>query len=790
MLRNYFTIARRNLLKNKISSIINIGGLAAGMAVAILIGLWIYDECSFNKHFDNYDRLGKLWQFVKFDKTKDAYPVMPIPIAAELRTKYPDFQAISLASETQSLPLQSGDKKITRTGAYVEPVFTDMFSLQMLSGNRHALADQQSILLDESLAKSIFGDKNALGQTIRIGNNQNVKVAGIYKDLPVSTDFDNYHFLVPWNLYVHTDSFVAKAVNDWDNNDYQVFAQLKPGASFAALSAKIKETRMLRSNPPAYHPEFFVFPMSRWHLYGDFYDGVNTGGLITFVWLFAIIGAFVLLLACINFMNLSTARSERRAKEVGIRKAIGSLRIHLIGQFLNESIMVALIAFALATLLARVALPFFNDISDKKMHIPWENNKFWLAGLGFSLLTGLIAGSYPALYLSSFRPVTVLKGTFKAGRLASIPRKVLVVLQFSVSVCLIIGTLVVLRQIQYTKDRSTGYNRNNLIEVDINTPELYEHARAIQTALLASGAAENLSASSCPITSQNGGTTALSWPGKRDDQHNLILSNRITPEFGKTIGWHVITGRDFSRAFGNDSAAIIINEAAEKLMDLKKPLGQTLTWSGTPYHIIGVTADMIRQSPFGPVDPSFFVLGQGSSTIQIKLPAKLPTADALAKTAAIFHQYNPGSPFTYSFVDDEFAKKFNNEERIGKIAGFFAALAVFISCLGLYGLVSFIAEQRTREIGMRKILGASVFNVWKLLSKEFLLLVTISLFIAIPVAWYFMHGWLLNYDYRAPLSWYIFAAAAMGALSITLLTVSVEAIKAALANPIKSLRTE
>jgi putative ABC transport system permease protein len=790
MLSSYFNVARRNLLKNKFSSILNIGGLAAGMAVAMLIGLWIYDETSYNKNFDNYDRLGKLWQFVKFDKTKVPYDIMPIPLAAELRSKYPDFEAVSLASGNNDEVLAIGDKKLTDKGAYVEPAFTDMFSLDMLKGTRQGLQDPHSILLSQSLARALFGDHDPMGQVLRISDHENVTVTGVYADLPNNSNFESYHFLAPWQLYATTDSMPAHDKQQWDENSYQIFAQLKPGASFAAVSAKIKETRMQRDQPPAYHPEFFVFPMSRWHLYSEFKDGVNTGGLIQFVWLFGIIGVFVLLLACINFMNLSTARSERRAREVGIRKAMGSLRIHLIAQFLTESVVVAFASFFLGIVLAWLTLPFCNGIAGKKMIIPWDNHRFWLFGLLFTGLTGLIAGSYPALYLSSFRPVKVLKGAFKAGRLAAIPRKVLVVLQFTVSVSLIIGTLVVLRQIQYAKDRSVGYDRNKLIEVGIKTPALMQHARALRTTLLSSGAVDNLSASSNAMTEQFGGTTNVTWPGKRADQHNLVISNFVTPEFGKTVGWTIAAGRDFSREFGGDSSSVILNQSAIDLMGLKKPLGQLFYWGNTPYTIVGITRDMIRESPFKPVNPAFFILGRGLTNIQLKLASKLRTDEALANCAAIFKQYDPANPFTYTFVDEQYGKKFQGEERIGKLAAFFAALAIFISCLGLYGLVSFVAEQRTREIGVRKVLGASVANVWQLLSREFMLLVFISLFIAIPLAYYFMHQWLLSYDYRAPLSWWIFGAAAAGALFITLITVSFEAIKAALANPIKSLRTE
>jgi putative ABC transport system permease protein len=791
MLSSYVNIARRNLLKNRFSSFINIGGLAAGMAVAILIGLWIYDETSYNKNFDNYDRLGKLYQFVKFNKgAKVSFDVMPIPLAAELKNKYPDFQAISLSSGDRTEVLATGDKKLTDKGAYVEPVFTDMFSLPMIKGTRTGLTNPNSILLSQSLAKALFGDRDPMGQQLRIADQASVQVTGIYKDFPDNSNFEACHWLAPWQFWEHIDSNVASDQPAWDNNSYNIYAQLKPGASFAAVSAKIKETRMLKDNPPPYHPEFFVFPMSRWHLYGEFKDGVNTGGLIQFAWLFAVIGVFVLLLACINFMNLSTARSERRAREVGIRKTMGSLRTQLITQFLTESVLVALVAFAGAIALTSLALPLFNELAGKKMIVPWGTPRFWLIGAGFSVLTGLVAGSYPALYLSSFRPVKVLKGAFKAGRLASMPRKVLVVLQFTVSVSLIIGTLVVLRQIQYAKKRSVGYDRDKLLEVRINTPELTKHLDALETALLSNGAVADVSASSGSITEQPGGTTNVSWLGKPKTQRTLVVSNVVTPDYGKTIGWTITRGRDFSHDFGNDSAAVIINEAMLPVIGYKQPLSQLFYSDGKPYHIIGITRNMIRESPFHPVTPAFYVLGTGLGVIQLKLPANLPTEEAIAKCAAIFKQYNPSSPFAYNFVDTQYGKKFLSEERIGKLAGFFALLAIFISSLGLYGLVSFVAERRTREIGIRKVLGASILNVWKMLSKEFVMLVFISLFIATPLAYYFMSRWLLNYDYRAPLSWWIFGASGAGALLITLITVSFEAVKAAVANPIKSLRTE
>jgi len=767
---------------------INVGGLAIGMAVALLIGLWIYDEVSFDRSVKNYYRIGQVWQFVSFTSVKSSYNVLPIPLAQELRNKYPEFKRVSL-SQRQDGILSTDDKKFKETGNYVQPEFIDMMSLKMISG-KGSLRDMNAVLISRSLAKNLFGSDNPLNNILKIDNKLTVRVSGVFEDFPNNSSFNDVHFFAAWDLYESNESRVRDSKNSWGDNSWQIYVQLKDGADFQKTSARIKDIAMKFPQPPVYKPEFFIHPMSKWHLYGDFQNGVNTGGLITYVWLFGAIGVFVLLLACINFMNLSTARSEKRAKEVGIRKAIGSLRAQLITQFLSESILIALIAFSLSLLLAEISLPFFNNVSDKKMVILWTNPYFWFIGIGFSLLTGVIAGSYPALYLSSFNAVKVLKGTFRAGRLASIPRKVLVVLQFTVSVILIIGTIVVFKQIQFAKDRPVGYDRGRLIEIQMNT-EVANHFTTLRTSLLNTGAVYEFSESSCSMASQNGGTTDISWQGKNPDEHPLVAANSVTHEFGKTIGWTISGGRDFSREFGTDSASMILNEAAVKVMGFKKPMESSVVLHSRNYKIIGVTKDLVRESPFEPVKPTVYVLNyRDVRVINIKLAPQIATREALNKIGEVFNKINPSSPFSYSFVDDDFSKKFNTEQRTGTLAGFFAILAVFISCLGLFGLASFVAEQRTKEIGVRKVLGASVLNLWGLLSKEFVILVGISLVIAIPVARHYMQSWLMNYDYRTPISWWIFALSGAGAIFITLLTVSFQAIRAALANPVKSLRSE
>ncbi|GAB3914363.1 ABC transporter permease [Larkinella knui] len=790
MISNYLKIAFRNLVKNRVYSFINIFGLATGMAVAMLIGLWIYDEVSFDKHHKNYDRIAQLWQFVTFGPEKSSYNVLPIPLAGELRSKYPDFESVSLAV-SREVVLTSGDRKFTKTGKYVEPVFSRMMSVNMLAGTDAGLNDINSILLSRSAATTFFGSANPINQLIKLNNKRNLRVAGVYQDFPPNSTFSDIAFLAPWKLFVAIDAGGKDSQDKWDNNDYQLFAQLKPGADFDQVSAKIRDIRMKRDNPPAYKPEFFLHPMHKWHLYSDFKDGVNTGGLIVFVWLFGIIGGFVLLMACINFMNLSTARSEKRAKEVGIRKAVGSVRSQLIFQFFSESLLLALVAFTLSLVFVGFALPFFNQMADKKMTILWSNPGFWLVGLGFSLLTGLIAGSYPALYLSSFQPVKVLKGAFRAGRFASVPRKVLVGFQFTVSVTLIIGTIIVFRQIEYAKDRPVGYNRSGLIEISISTPELYGRYESLRNDLLGTGAVAEMAESNASVTAQAGGVANITWRGQAADLKPLLMSNRITHDYGKTVGWRLATGRDFSRQFSTDSTAVILNETAVKLMGFKNPVGEIISWGNEKYNVIGVIRDMVKESPFKPVSPSFFVLNyKAANVIHIKLAPQLSASEALAKVEQVFRSYNPAAPFDYKFVDETYGRKFGHEERIGKLAGVFAGLAILISCLGLFGLASFMAEQRTKEIGIRKVLGASVFTVWQLLSKEFVMLVGIAFCLAAPIAHYVLSDWLQNYEYRTELSWWIFALAGAGVLAVTLLMVSFQSIKAALVNPITSLRSE
>ncbi|TWI98817.1 MacB-like protein [Mucilaginibacter frigoritolerans] len=796
MIKNYLKIAWRNLIKNRASSFINIGGLAVGMSVAMLIGLWIWDELSFNKYHQNYDNIAQVMQNLTSNGTASTYKVIPLPLGAELHKNYHnDFKAIVMSSWSASHTLSVGEKKITSSGSFMEADAPSMFTLKMIKGTGTGLADPSSVLLSNSLSKKLFGDADPINKIIKLDGKNGLKVIGVYSDLPENTTLHQreIYFIGSWEYY--TTNILSKSnLTDWGENDAQLFVQLAEHANMARISEKIRNIKLnhIDKSDLKYKPQLFLQPMNKWHLYAQFKNGINTGGKIQYVWLFGMIGLFVLLLACINFMNLSTARSEKRAKEVGIRKAIGSGRRQLIKQFYGESLMVAVFAFVIALFAVKLTLPFFNEIANKSIVILWTNPAFWIIGISFSLFTGVIAGSYPALYLSSFQPVKVLKGSFKAGRFAALPRKVLVVLQFSVSAVLIIGTIIVFKQIQFAKNRPVGYSRDGLVNIEMTTNDLHKQFKAMRANMLNAGVVTEVAESSDPVTDHSDNMRGLKWKGKDPDMSDDFAMVGVSPEYGKTVGWQFNDGRDFSSAYLTDSSGIILNEAAVQYMGLKNPVGEIVKiWNNKDYRVIGVVKNIVMDSPYDPAKQTIYYISKDAGNfLMLRINPKVSAHNALTKIEAICKTYSPSVPFAYHFADDEYTKKFADEEYIGKLASIFASLAIFISCIGLFGMASFMAEQRTKEIGVRKVLGATVLGLWTLLSADFVKLVIISLLIAIPTAWYFMHSWLQTYNFHVELSWWVFAATAFGAIIITLLTVSYQSIKAALTNPINSLKTE
>jgi ABC-type antimicrobial peptide transport system permease subunit len=793
MIKNYFKIGWRNMQRNKGYSFINIGGLAIGMSVAILIALWIYDEVSFDRYNRNYERVAQVIQNVTNNGEVVTWWNQPFPLSEELRTNYgSDFKRIAMAVEWDEHMLMYNEKIWKESGLYIEKDGPEILGLNMEKGISD-LKDPASILLSSTTARTYFGSDDPLNKLMKIDNQPVMKVIGVYEDFPNNSRFAGTHFIAPWEFAYNNDNGYKTMKDPWRPNFTFLFVEINEGADFSLVSAKIKDAKLKKTNEQLARkkPELFLYPMSKWHLYAEFKNGVNIGGAIQYVRIFGTIGVFVLLLACINFMNLSTARNERRAKEVGIRKTVGSVKAQLIVQFFSESFLTVFFAFLLALLVSQLVLPFFNVVANKQVVFPWNNYAFWAIVFSFITCTALIAGSYPAFYLSSFKAVKVLKGTFKAGRFAAIPRKVLVTLQFTVSLILIIGTAIVYRQIKFAASRPVGYSRESLVTIPTRNETIHSHFDAVRNELLQAGAVVSIAESQGPTTAIWNSTSGLSWQGKDPNLSMDFGFLFASYDFGKTINWHIKEGRDFSKDFASDTSALILNEAAVHFMNLKNPVGQAVTWFGNPFTVIGVIEDMVMESPYDEARPIIYgnLNGQGNMVLARLNPAH-DAKSSLDKIEAVFKKLNPGQPYEYQFVDDEYAKKFGNEERIGTLASVFAALAIFISCLGLFGLASFVAEQRTKEIGVRKVLGASVLNLWGMLSRDFVSLVIISVFIATPVAYYFMNDWLTKYQYRTEMVWWIFALSGMSALLITLLTVSYQSIKAALANPVNSLRSE
>ena len=793
MFKNYLLLALRQLRRNRGYSFINIFGLATGMAIALVIGIWAVDELSIDQDIPNGDRVVEIMQNQwpkgqSNEKTLPAYVDYTVSPALNPWLQKGNYQDV-FAQTAMTLwagqhLLVNGDKSIARSGTSAEYTFPLIFGYRFLSGTAESMRDPNTALIARSTAIALYGTENAVGKTFQYENRRPFTVGGVYADQPVNSSLHEYDFFISM---ASEETNWVRNINNFEDHDCRIYARLAGNVTVNKATARIKNICSPYVNYA--YENYKVLPFKSLYLH---YDETNSagGGRIVYIRMLGIIGVFILLLACINFMNLATARSEKRAKEVGIRKTVGSLRGHLIAQFLGESVLLAFLSFVLALVLAALTLPWFNQLAGKTMDFPWTNPVFWSLSLICTLLTGLLAGSYPAFYLSSFRPVKVLKGTFKAGKGASIPRKVLVVAQFSISLALIIGTIVVFRQIQFARDQPLGYDQTGLITVPDNTHELDTHYEALRKGLLNTGVVANIANSSTTLNAFSRNNT-LEWEGMSEDAKNKTFRDlNVNADFGPTIGWAVVKGRDFSRLHLTDSMAVIVNETAARLLGFKDPIGKTIKHWGRPYTIIGVTKDIISNSPYFPVQPAIFLGDGGHDVFTIRIKPGVPVRTALAAIEPVFKQFNPASPFIYSFIDEEFQKKFNTESRIGNLATVFSALAILISCLGLFGLASFVAEQRTKEIGVRKVLGAGVTGLWALLSADFVKLVALSMLIAMPLSYYCMDQWLQNYAIRTPLSAWIFVVAGLGLLLVTLATVSYQAVRAALMNPIKSLRTE
>jgi ABC-type antimicrobial peptide transport system permease subunit/AraC-like DNA-binding protein len=792
MFRNYLKIAWRNMLHNKVYSALNIAGLAAGMAVALLIGLWIYSQYAYDRFLPGYDQLYQVKLNFYHSGEIRTQSGSSLPLVEEFRKNYPEVKHASETDWGGQHSLVIGDKKLDPVGLTVGADFLKMFPYPMLKGNINSVfSNPNAIILTESVAKALFGDQDPINKTIRIDNKNNVTVTGIMKDVPQNSTLQ-FSYLLPYSYLEQTYPETKKERTHWQNYSYPEYVELQPGANAEAFENKIKNIIAKHVPDETTKIEVILQPAKNWRLVTQFKNGKATDGFIQYVRIFAIIGILVLVIACINFVNLSTARAEKRAREVGVRKSIGSSRLDLIIQFLSESLLITFVAFAVSIGIVQLVLPYFNIMIYGNITIPYSNLNFWFIMLGYVLVTGLLAGSRPAFYLSSFDPVKVLKGSIQLGKSATLPRKILVVLQFSCSIALIISTLIIYQQIKYAKDRPKGYNPDNLVMVN-SSDDLNKNYDALKHDLLQSNQVVSVTKAASSMAYFPASFSIKDFPGKKSGESLEMATTAISSGYLKTIGTKLKSGHDFAEDAAPDSLNVIINEAAAERFRLKDPLNQLITFDyrKNPMRIIGVVENAIVGSPFYSAGPALYVYNPGwTGAIMFRLNPNADRQQAIKNISTIFNKYNPSFPFDYRFADQAFAATYQLEALVGTLASIFAGLAIFISCLGLFGLAAYVAEQRKKEIGIRKVLGASVSQVWVLLSADFLLLVILSCVIASPIALYFLHGWLQKFDYRITIGPGAFLLSAAVAIIITIFTISYQAISSALTNPVKSLRVE
>lgn len=789
MIKNYFKIAWRNLLKNKLYGAINIGGLAMGMAVSFLLLLYVYNEFTYNGMHTKADRIYKVMTNRPVEGEINTSGETPAPLAEVMRKDYPEIEKVARTNGGYDILMGYGDVNVKLNFSAADPAVLDIFTFEFLKGNKQrALSDPSYIILTQSGATTLFGNADPIGKVIRISNkNMPMKVSAVIKDHPSNSSF-KFKALIPWSAYSTLQPWVKDA--GWGNYTFSTFALLKPDISVDAFNQKFKDI-IKRYDPTNKQFTTFVYRHRDLHLYSEFKNGVSVGGAITQVRLFLYLAIGILLIACINFMNLSTARSERRAREVGVRKAIGARRGSIISQFLGESMLMAFISLTFSLLIMATLLPLFSNIVGSPLNLPYLNVWAWVAALLFTLVTGFIAGSYPALFLSSYNPVKVLKGQLIIEGNTITPRRILVVTQFTFATCLILSSLFIYKQLNYIKNRPIGYNNKGVLEMDIEG-NMYSRFEDFKRDAMAKGAIVDGALTSGGITSSTGTSWGITWPGQRPGEDKLPIDQiAVTYNFIATYGLELVKGRDFDKSRPADSLGLILNEAAVKMMRLKQPLGAQIKWQGENRIVVGVVKDFVWGSPYEPVKPAIIgYLKEWAGVVGLRLNPDASVSQSLAALAAIYKKYNPQYPFEYKFTDEGFQSKFKNEKLLGTMATSFTTFAIIISCLGLFGLASFSAEQRRKEISIRKVLGATTLHLWLKLSQEFVKLVLVSFAIGAAISWYNMNKWLSNYTYHTSLSLWVFFVTMLIAIALCLLTVSWQAIKAALTNPVKSLKSE
>ena len=792
MFKNYFKTAWRNLLRNKAFSVINISGLALGLTCSLLIILWIQDERSIDGFHKNGKLLYQVYERNYYDGKVDAsYPTQGL-LAEELKRVIPEIQYASgfeYASPPGTLSTFEADNKVNKMGGlYAGMDFFSMFSYPLLQGTpQTALSSPGGIAISKKMAENFFGSaEKAIGQMIRFENKDELKITAVFENIPANSS-QQFDFLRTWYDFVKENDWV----HNWGNTDPSTFVQLRKDADPLKVEPKIKDfIYRYRQKDNSFRTELALQPYPEKYLHSSFKNGYVDGGRIEYVNLFMIVAVFILLIACINFMNLATAQSAKRAKEVGLRKVVGAARSSLVKQFIGEALLLTLFAIIIAIVLSATLLPAFNGLTGKQLSIPFTQPLFWLAITALMIITGFVAGSYPALFLSSLNPVRVLKSGLKFGAGNIFFRKGLVVFQFTLSIILIVGMIVTYRQMNYIQSKNLGYDRDNLLYVPIEGELANKYVLFKQQAAEIPGVLNISKMRNSPTVIEHH-TGSISWPGKDPNLTVSFADGVVGYDFVKTMKLQLKEGRDFSKEFGTDSVGFILNETAVNKIGLNDPIGETVTWGNHPGKVIGVLKDFHFSSMHQSIEPLILRLDENWSwgTILVRMKAG-KTKEVLAGLEKLCAAMNPKFPFTYQFSDSEFSKLYKSEAIVSRLSNYFAFLAIFISCLGLFGLATFTAVQRTKEIGVRKVLGASVLQIIAMLSGSFVKLIVIAMLIAFPLAWYFMNKWLENFAYKVHLGWIIFFIAGTVAVLIALLTVSYQAIKAAIANPVKSLRTE
>jgi ABC-type antimicrobial peptide transport system permease subunit len=791
MLKNYFTIAWRNLAREKGYAFINIAGLAVGMAAAMLIFLWIQNELTFDRFYPKTQRLFQVYNRDIIGGEPQVWGATPAPLAPALKRDYPEVEDAARYRSTNLL-LAANNKFLNVEGSFADPGFLNMFDFPVLAGNRdNALAANSNIIITKSLAEKLFGTTDVIGKTIKIERKDNFMITAVLDNIPSNSNFKAMEYLLPWNYSVA----LGWTNDNWNNNNYFTYVLLDQKADAAAVNNKIKQATVphlkgIMEDPS--HREIFLNPADKWHLYSKEEHGQLVDGRIVTVRLFGVIAALILLIACVNFVNLSTAKSDKRAKEVGIRKVAGAPKLTLVLQFISESMILASLSGVVAFAIVWAFIPSFNTLINTQLSPDFTSSSFLIPAVAFVLFTGILAGSYPAFFLANFQPLKVMKGTYKAARTGFSPRKGLVVLQFTFAIVLIISTLIIKQQINHAQNRSNGYDKNNLVFTYLQG-DLGEHYAPLQQELLSSGAVSSISRSIGPITQLNTRQWGVSWPGStQQDKDQEFVPFGTDIDFIKTNGVKLVAGREIDiRKYPTDSLALMLNEAAVKAMRLRDAVGVKVKFSGKEWNVVGVVKDFIFASPYDKINP-VLVYGPARDLpwTSMRLNPSNNTAKNLETVRNIFKKYNPEYPFEYTFADESYQAKFEEEQRTAQLTTLFTGLTIFISCLGLFGLAAFSAQQRTKEIGVRKVLGASVMSIIQMLSNEFVKLVLIAFLVASPIAWYVMSKWLMDYNYRISIELNVFAATLLLTILLVVVTVSFQAIKAALMNPVKSLKID